>query len=102
MIVWVPVCSTLRSFVLSPIVLSPTGFYTFDLNDSKLHKLGPGHAEGRRSCVKTKLALSIPTQATDAHATVQDTMPGPRRQGGGAHQIGNAARLAEGRGRSPG
>eukprot|EP00941_MAST-03F_sp_MAST-3F-sp1_P003352 g3352.t1 len=43
------------------------GFYTFDLNNEKLDKVGHGHAQGSRLCVKRKIDIQITKAAlTDA------------------------------------
>ena len=36
------------------------GFYTIDLNDEKLDKIGHGHTPGSRVCIKKKLLIKLP------------------------------------------
>ena len=41
------------------------GFYTIDLNDKKLNKVGHGHSAGSRICTKTKLSVNTTTTFED-------------------------------------
>ena len=35
------------------------GFYTIDLNDKSLNKVGHGHTEGSRLCIKNKIEVKV-------------------------------------------
>ena len=47
------------------------GFYTLDLNDKTLDKVGHGHSPGSRICTKTKLSINTTTTLLDHTSAVR-------------------------------
>jgi len=50
------------------------GFYTIDLNDKTLDKVGHGHSPGSRICTKTKLGINTTTTLADPTLAITEIM----------------------------